>query len=78
MATPKVSLMAIGYQGLVPLEFCSLLRKSGVQRVADVRQLPLSRKSGFSKTEPAATLKANGIEYVGFPKLGTPPAMRDR
>jgi len=70
--------MTIGYQGFVPSELCSLLRKSGVQRVADVRQLPLSRKKGFSKTELAATLSANGIEYVGFPKLGTPPAMRDR
>lgn len=78
MATPTVSLMTIGYQGLVPSEFCSLLRKNGVQRVADVRQLPLSRKKGFSKTELAATLNANGIECLGFPKLGTPPAMRDR
>ena len=50
--------------------------ESGVQRVADVRQLPLSRKKGFSKTELAATLSANNIEYVGFPKLGTPPAIR--
>ena len=77
-AKPKVTLMTIGYQGLVPAEFCLLLQKSGVRRVADVRQLPLSRKKGFSKTELAATLSANGIEYIGFPNLGTPPDIRNR
>ncbi len=71
-------LLTIGYEGLTPDEFLATLRHNGVVRVADVRQLPHSRKKGFSKTELAATLSASGIEYVGFPKLGTPAAVRDQ
>jgi len=54
------------------------LRQNGVVRVVDVRQLPLSRKPGFSKSALAAFMSRNGIDYVGFPKLGTPPAIRNR
>jgi uncharacterized protein (DUF488 family) len=77
-AMPGATLLTIGYEGLTPSELASLLRKHGATRVADVRQLPLSRKRGFSKSELAATLTANCIEYVGFPELGTPPAVRNR
>jgi uncharacterized protein (DUF488 family) len=54
-----------------------MLQQSGVDRVADIRQMPLSRKSGFSKPALAAFLLKGGIEYVGVPKLGTPPAIRN-
>jgi uncharacterized protein (DUF488 family) len=39
--------------------------------------MPLSRKPGFSKSALAESLTSHGIEYVGFPKLGTPPAIRN-
>lgn len=77
-AAPKAVLATIGYEGRTPNELLATMRQAGVTKVVDVRQLPLSRKPGFSKTELAATLSAHGIEYVGFPKLGTPPAIRDR
>ena len=75
---PSARLLTIGYEGRAPNEFLSTLRRNGVVRVADVRQLPMSRKPGFSKSALAAFLTAHGIEYVGFPKLGTPPDIRDR
>lgn len=76
MTKKAVSLYTIGYEGRTPAELAELLRRSGVVRVVDVRQLPLSRKPGFSKSALAAFLTSRGVEYVGFPKLGTPPAIR--
>jgi uncharacterized protein (DUF488 family) len=53
-------------------EFVAALRKAGVQRVIDVRALPLSRRPGFSKTPLRAALGEAGIEYVHLKALGTP------
>ena len=38
----------------------------------DVRDLPLSRRAGFSKSTLRASLEAVGIEYVHLKGLGTP------
>jgi uncharacterized protein (DUF488 family) len=73
---PSTRLLTIGYEGRTPKELLATLRQGGVVRVADVRQLPLSRKPGFSKSALATFLPSHGIEYIGFPKLGTPPAIR--
>jgi uncharacterized protein (DUF488 family) len=73
-----VPLFTIGYEGRTPDELVATLRQAGVTRVVDVRQLPLSRKPGFSKSALAAFLASSGIEYVGFPNLGTPPAIRNQ
>jgi len=78
MTKKVVPLHTIGYEGRTPDGLADLLRRNGVARVVDVRQLPLSRKPGFSKSALAAFLPKRGIDYVGFPKLGTPPAMRNR
>ena len=71
-----MSLFTIGYEGGTPDQLVQTLRHSGVTRVVDVRQIPLSRKPGFSKSSLSAFLEPRGIEYVGFPRLGTPPAIR--
>jgi uncharacterized protein (DUF488 family) len=77
-AAPNVILATIGYEGRMVKELLAVLRQAKVERVVDVRQLPLSRKPGFSKSALAAFLSSHGIEYVGFPKLGTPPAIRNQ
>lgn len=69
-------LLTIGYEGRTPAEFVAVLRRNGVSKVVDVRQLPLSRKRGFSKTALSDTLSAQGIEYVGMRELGTPAPVR--
>jgi uncharacterized protein (DUF488 family) len=51
----------------------SLLRCARrVERVIDVRALPLSRRPGFSKSPLKTALAEAGIEYVHLKALGTP------
>jgi uncharacterized protein (DUF488 family) len=67
-----VRIFTIGYEATTVPEFVAALRKAGVQRVIDVRALPLSRRPGFSKTPLRAALGEAGIEYVHLKALGTP------
>jgi Protein of unknown function, DUF488 len=41
--------------------FLGALRKHGIRTVVDVRELPLSRKPGFSKKTLADRLLLNGV-----------------
>lgn len=65
-------IFTIGYEGTTVPEFVSALRRAGVERVIDVRALPLSRRPGFSKTALRGALEEAGIEYVHLKALGTP------
>jgi uncharacterized protein (DUF488 family) len=65
-------IFTIGYEGTTVPEFLAALQKAGVQRVIDVRALPLSRRPGFSKSALRAALEEAGIEYVHLKALGTP------
>jgi uncharacterized protein (DUF488 family) len=49
----------------------------GVEVVVDVRDLPLSRRKGFSKSALRGALAARGVEYVHVKALGNPKALRD-
>jgi uncharacterized protein (DUF488 family) len=62
----------IGYEGATVPEFVAALEKAGVERVIDVRALPLSRRPGFSKSPLKAALAEAGIDYVHLKALGTP------
>lgn len=62
----------IGYEAATMQEFLSALKVAGVERVIDVRALPLSRRPGFSKTPLRGALEEVGIEYVHLKALGTP------
>lgn len=65
-------IFTIGYEGTTVGEFLAALQKAGVERVIDVRALPLSRRPGFSKSPLRAALEEAGIEYVHLKALGTP------
>ena len=65
-------IFTIGYEGTTVPEFIAALKAAGVERVVDVRALPLSRRPGFSKTALGAALGEAGIEYVHLKALGTP------
>jgi uncharacterized protein (DUF488 family) len=67
----------IGYEGLGIDDFMSLLSKHGIENVVDIRELPLSRKHGFSKTALANVLNSSGLEYVHMVELGCPRPVRD-
>ena len=77
-SVPAPKLFTIGYETLTPDELVKRLKTAGVQRVVDVRELPLSRRRGFSKSPLAATLDAAGIEYEHARELGNPKPTRDR
>ena len=73
-----MSLFTFGYEGLSVDQFVRRLREAGVQLVFDVRQHPLSRKPGFSKTALAMALEHGEIGYEHIAALGCPRDIRDR
>ena len=76
-AKPRVQLFTIGYEGKTIHSFLDRLAGAEVQVVVDVRELPLSRKPGFSKSRLHETLTAQGIEYVSLAELGSPRHLRE-
>jgi uncharacterized protein (DUF488 family) len=62
----------IGYAGKSLADFLAQLGAAGVERVVDVRALPLSRKKGFSKSGLAEALAGVGIGYVHVRAAGNP------
>ncbi len=72
-----MKIFTIGYEATTMAEFLAALTRAGVQRVIDVRALPLSRRPGFSKSSLAASLREAGIDYVHLKQLGTPKRGRD-
>ena len=65
-------IFTIGYEATTMAEFIASLKAAGVERVIDVRALPLSRRPGFSKSPLRAALAEAGIDYVHLKALGTP------
>ncbi len=72
------TLFTIGYEGRSIAEVLDALAHADVRRLVDVRELPLSRRPGFSKTSLAEALDEVGIEYVHRKPLGNPKENRDR
>lgn len=69
-------IFTIGYEATRMGDFLAALRAARVQRVIDVRALPLSRRPGFSKSPLRAALAEEGVDYVHLRALGTPAAGR--
>ncbi|HKX35050.1 MAG TPA: DUF488 domain-containing protein [Rhizorhapis sp.] len=70
-------IFTIGYEGATQAEVIAALQAAGVELLADIRAVPLSRRPGFSKNILAAGLREAGIDYVGLKALGTPAAGRE-
>ena len=71
-------LYTFGYEGLNIETYIDRLEQEGVRTVVDVRELPLSRKKGFSKNSLRDALAQKGIDYVHAPPLGCPKDVRDK
>jgi uncharacterized protein (DUF488 family) len=67
-----MKIFTIGYEKTTQADLIAALQAAGVERVIDVRALPLSRRPGFSKTALAGGLAEAGIGYVHLRALGTP------
>lgn len=74
----RPTLFTLGYEGLNIDDFIARLQAAQVRTVVDVRELPLSRKKGFSKTPFCVALAAHGIAYLHAPALGCPKPIRDQ
>lgn len=72
-----MTIYTIGYEGIDVDRFLSLLQDHNIETVVDVRELPLSRKPGFSKKVLADTLNVSGLEYIHLPELGCPKPIRN-
>lgn len=68
----RTEVFTVGYQGRSLDVFLAVLRGAGVDTVVDVRELPLSRAKGFSKTPLREALEEVGIEYVHLRDAGNP------
>ena len=73
-----MKIYTVGYEGLDIDSFLSLLADNDIETVVDVREMPLSRKPGFSKKSLASVLNLSGREYVHMVDLGCPKLVRDR
>jgi len=53
----RLQILTIGYEGTTLADFLATLKAAGVQSLLDIRELPNSRRKGFSK---------NAVEHRGL------------
>jgi uncharacterized protein (DUF488 family) len=66
------TILTIGYEQATQDAVVGALRDAGIEVLADIRYLPLSRRPGFSKSSLRAAVEEAGIAYRHFRDLGTP------
>ena len=67
----------IGYEGASLADFLATLQDAGIGHVLDVRELPQSRRPGFSKRSLTEALLGVGITYTHSKQLGDPKPGRE-
>jgi len=72
-----VTVYTAGYEGRTLDEFLKGMLGCGMRLVADIREAPISRKRGFSKSALSNALAQAGIAYVHIRSLGCPKSVRD-
>ena len=72
------TLYLTGYEKETTDQFINKLEKAGVTTIIDIREIPLSRKKSFSKTNLKRILSDKGIHYFHLPKLGSPSTIRNK
>jgi uncharacterized protein (DUF488 family) len=72
------ALFTIGYEGMVVEEFIKKLKINNTELLIDVREIPASRKQGFSKLKLQGLLQENNIGYVHYKELGSPKEIRNQ
>lgn len=70
------ALSTIGYEGHTLESYLTILLKSGVTILCDVRRNPISRKYGFSKNTLARGCEGVSIRYEHLPELGVASEQR--
>ena len=67
-----MEIAGIGYQGRSVDDLIRALSDAHITAVFDVREVPWSRKPGFSKSQLSASLARAGIRYVHLRAAGNP------
>jgi uncharacterized protein (DUF488 family) len=70
-------ILTIGYEQHQAETLVRALVEARVERLLDVRELPMSRRQGFSKTALREHLARAGIVYEHDRRLGNPKPYRD-
>ena len=71
MTAPRTTVYTVGHSTLPIERFLAVLRAHGIERLADVRTVPRSRRNPqFNSDALAESLRAAGIEYVPLRELG--------
>ena len=76
--SPVKILYTAGYEKLEVGDFIKKLKDHGVQYLIDIREKPLSRKKGFSKTALKNHLIEENIYYLHYRELGSPTEIRKK
>lgn len=71
-----MELATLGYEGLSIDTFFSILKRQNIETIVDIRELPISRKPGFSKSALNNYAESFGLKYVHLPKFGAPKVIR--
>lgn len=77
MEASLIKFYTLGYEGAAVPDFIRTLKNAGVSLLIDVRQLPQSRRPGFSKRVLSEALADAGIAYRHVRQLGDPKPGRD-
>jgi uncharacterized protein (DUF488 family) len=70
-------LFTLGYEGADLQGFLRTLSENGITQLIDVREVPISRKRGFSKSALRDALANRGILYLHLKDLGDPKPGRE-
>ncbi|MBC6439873.1 MAG: DUF488 domain-containing protein [Rhodospirillales bacterium] len=72
-----ITVHTIGYEKSSIEDFIATLKLHSVDVLVDIREVPVSRKRGFSKRALSQAVSDAGLEYAHFRALGDPKAGRD-
>jgi len=77
-ATAELWVGSIGYEmHRDHIAFALHVQAAGVERLIDVRELPISRRRGYAKSALARAMADVGVEYIHLKALGNPKPFRD-
>ena len=71
-------MFTIGYEGRGIGDFVAHLKHFNISCLIDVREVPISRKPGFSKKILCQKLENENISYIHIKALGSPSSIRKK
>jgi uncharacterized protein (DUF488 family) len=72
------AIFTIGYEGANIDQFVNTLQANKIDILLDVREFPISRKKGFSKSALREAVEQKGISYRHERALGSPKPIRSK